>query len=268
LWRPPFVTVKIKEHLIVSILLATSAARALGQPVISTQPQDQTNYVGTTATFTVVATGTSAITYHWQKYTTAFGDIADQTNATLTLPNVQTNDAADYRVVVTDATGSTNSTAAHLYVSPPERLFISQPAPGLVTLSWQGSMVLLQAGLGSGSLECPAWVRVADTSPVTLPVGSGTQFFRLVALPPIEVLEATCGTNAEACAERVSAEACEDCVSSFLLMAPLHNITVTAAGFLSLATMSAAVGIGDFGSCISASQLPILIYIRYSLEGP
>ncbi len=35
----------------------------LGQPIITNQPQDQTNFVGTTATFTVGATGSG-----WSAY--------------------------------------------------------------------------------------------------------------------------------------------------------------------------------------------------------
>ena len=40
---------------------------ALAQPVITTQPQDQTNVIGTTATFWVQATGTEPLAYQWQK---------------------------------------------------------------------------------------------------------------------------------------------------------------------------------------------------------
>ena len=137
------------------------------QPVITTEPQDKASYVGTTATLALVATGAEPVSYQWQKLSTGFANLADRTNAVLILSNVQTNDAADYRVVVTDATGITNSAAAHLSVALPQTLFISQMATGLVTLSWQESMVLVQSGLlqkgqWSGYSNVSAWGRSLD----------------------------------------------------------------------------------------------------------
>jgi len=40
---------------------------AIDPPAITTQPSDQTNNAGTTATFTVSATGTLPLSYHWKK---------------------------------------------------------------------------------------------------------------------------------------------------------------------------------------------------------
>ena len=250
---------RTKANLFATGLLLAAISRCFGQPVITAQPQDQTNYVGTTATFTVVVTGIDPLSYQWQKYTTAFTDLTDRTNAVLNLSNVQTNDATDYRVVVTDATGSTNSAAAHLYVSAPEKLFISQPAPGLVTLSWQGSMVLLKAGETSGSLDCAAWMRVAGTSPVTLPVGSDSQFFKLVALPSDAEIQTVIMTNFEAC-RGGSVGACEVCVSAYFLTAPAALGTLPP----SAAMEEAAVDGISLGSCI----LPGYLHLLSGLRGP
>ena len=73
---------------------------------ITTQPATQTVNTGQSATFTVVATGTS-LTYQWQKNGTP---ISGATNASYTIASTQAGDAASYTVVVTS--GSTNVTSA------------------------------------------------------------------------------------------------------------------------------------------------------------
>jgi len=103
-------------------MAATVPCLAQQPPSISTQPQSCTNLAGMTATFTVVATGTEPLAYQWQKYLTAWSDLADRTNTTLVLTNVQTSDEADYRVAVTNVDGATNSAPAHLYVITPPRI--------------------------------------------------------------------------------------------------------------------------------------------------
>jgi hypothetical protein len=69
------------------------------QPSILTQPTNQTVIVGETATFTVVAGSSLPLSYQWYFNSTA---LTDATSATLTLNNVQTNNAGNYFVVVAD----------------------------------------------------------------------------------------------------------------------------------------------------------------------
>jgi len=115
---------------VITLLLFLAAdGPGFGQaPIITTQPQDQTNAVGTAATFTVTATGNEPLAYQWQKYTTAFTNLADCTNATFVLTNVQAADEGDYRVVVTNLDGATNSSAAHLYVILPPEIIAGRPS--------------------------------------------------------------------------------------------------------------------------------------------
>jgi hypothetical protein len=105
------------------VLFVAAVGTGFGQPVITLQPQNQTNAVGTTATFWVEATGAEPLAYQWQKFVAAnWSDLATRTNATLVLTNVQPSDAADYRVAVTNLDGATNSDVAHLYVLTPPRI--------------------------------------------------------------------------------------------------------------------------------------------------
>ena len=110
---------KTKLNLLAAGLFLAAIATGLGQPIIITQPQNQIIAVGSNVTFTVGATGTGSLLYQWQKYVAAFTDLLNRTNATLLLTNVQTADATDYRVLVTDATGTTNSDVASLTVMVP-----------------------------------------------------------------------------------------------------------------------------------------------------
>ena len=243
-----------KLNLLVIGLVLVGAEEVVGQPAITTQPQDQTNYVGTTATFTVAATGTGPLLYQWQTYSTNFTDIPNNTNAVLTLCLVQTNDAADYRVVVTDATGTTNSATAHLYVVPPERLFISQSAPGMVTLSWKGNMVLMQ-----GTLDFygkPFWFQVTNTSPVQIPIQSGAQFFTLW-VPDWNIFWRDyfnrCGN--------LLREGCEDCIKHYFMLSPgpwLPNAYLESAAILG----------ADLGSpfCLTAEEW--VLALRNGIQPP
>jgi hypothetical protein len=82
-------------------------------PAITTQPVSLVLVSGSTAAFTVVATGSP--TYQWRKDGAA---IAGATSATLTLTNVQVANAGTYSVVVATAGDSVTSNNATLTVTP------------------------------------------------------------------------------------------------------------------------------------------------------
>lgn len=90
------------------------------QPTIVTQPANQTNDLGTTATFRVEATGTTPLSYEWRRYTNAsqFSVILNSTSETLSMEDVKPTPHA-FRVVVSDVTGSVTSRLALLVVSMP-----------------------------------------------------------------------------------------------------------------------------------------------------
>ena len=88
-------------------------------PQITSNPASQTVVVGTNVTFSVIASGTPPLRYAWLFNGAA---LAGQTNATLTLTNVQTTDAGSYTVVVSNAIGTVTSLAAVLRVNLPPTL--------------------------------------------------------------------------------------------------------------------------------------------------
>src|SRR3989442_1070515 len=106
---------KTKTNLLAAALLLAAAANGFSQPVITTQPQTQTNVVGTDVTFTVEVTGTQPLAYQWQ-FNGA--DLANATNRALSFTNVQSRHAGSYVVVVSNTAGTATSKPALLAVVP------------------------------------------------------------------------------------------------------------------------------------------------------
>jgi hypothetical protein len=101
--------------LIVSITLAALSA-AHAQPRITTQPKDQFLGPGQSAMFSVVALGTPPLSYRWF-YQGA--PLADATNSSVRLTNVQSSLNGQYFVVMSDGSGSVTSQVARLKVFVP-----------------------------------------------------------------------------------------------------------------------------------------------------
>ena len=102
-------------------------------PAISSQPQSRMNNAGTTAAFSVSASGGAPLAYRWRKNSSNLsdgGNISGATTATLTLANVLEADAGTYSVVVTNAFDSVTSLLATLEVIDPA--ITSQPANQMV----------------------------------------------------------------------------------------------------------------------------------------
>jgi hypothetical protein len=83
-------------------------------PVIVADPQDRTVDPGESASFVVVAGGSSPVAYQWYFNTNTL--IANATNMTLTLTNLQPGDAGAYSVIVSNGVGSVSSAFALLTV--------------------------------------------------------------------------------------------------------------------------------------------------------
>jgi pectate lyase len=93
-------------------LMTTYAPTA---PFIVSHPQSQTASPSNTVAFTVVAAGSTPLAYQW--YFNTNTPLANATNVTLFLTNVQTTNAGTYSVMVTNTAGSVMSSNAILTVS-------------------------------------------------------------------------------------------------------------------------------------------------------
>jgi hypothetical protein len=92
-------------------------------PTITSQPQSQSVNPGSTVTFTVVATGSIPLSYQWRFNGS---NLSGATGSSYTRSNVQTNDAGNYSVIVSNAAGTVTSADAALIVHTPP-VITSQP---------------------------------------------------------------------------------------------------------------------------------------------
>jgi hypothetical protein len=99
-------------------------------PLITLQPQSRTNAPGTTAAFSVTATGTGPLSYQWRLGGVGLvddGRITGATTATLQVASVQPGDAGNYTVIISNAAGVVTSAIARLTVTGPPTI-TTQPA--------------------------------------------------------------------------------------------------------------------------------------------
>jgi len=127
----------------------------MAPPTITTQPADATVFVGETATFTVAATSSGALTYRWWRNGT---DIPGATGPTYTTnATTPADDGAVFACVVSNAGGSITSDIAWLTVDTTLPSIHTQPTdvtvpqgetatfsvvasgPGTLTYQWQSS---------------------------------------------------------------------------------------------------------------------------------
>lgn len=102
-------------------------------PTITQHPSNQTVAPGGTATFTVAASGTTPLSYQWQKNSVNISDgghYSGTTTATLIVSNCDASDAGSYRCVVTNACGSATSNAATLTVQSQTITYIVESRNG------------------------------------------------------------------------------------------------------------------------------------------
>ena len=104
------------------------AGTITGPPQIITQPKNTTNYFGDTVTLTVSAGGSAPLSVQWYypNLSTPLADgssgygsgtISGSTAQTLTLTFVNTNQAGNYQVIVSNSINTVTSVVAHLTVN-------------------------------------------------------------------------------------------------------------------------------------------------------
>jgi hypothetical protein len=134
---------------------------ASSDPEISSSPRDLTVIYGQTATFSVLASGKTPLTYKWQKDGNDLsngGKISGATTATLTISSPTTAEQGAYSVTVTDTAGSLPS---------PSSGYLTVLDPGILTnpVSLQKvegqSAVFTVVAAGSGTLTY-AWYKGAS----------------------------------------------------------------------------------------------------------
>jgi len=132
---------------VVFLALALPIALA-AQPVIEKQPQSQTVLPGATVTFSVTAVGLS-LSYQWIETNSL---LPSQTNSTLILTSVTTNDAGLYQVIVSNSFGAVTSSPAFLYVVTAPPSISVQPQS---QSAWGGTAVAFSVDVGGTAGPLP-----------------------------------------------------------------------------------------------------------------
>ncbi len=143
-----------------SVTSAVATLTVYIPPTITTQPQSQGVAQGQSALFSVVASGTTPLNFQWYFDSST---LVGATNDTLTLTNLQTNQAGSFTVVVTNNWGSVTSAVATLAVTNPP-IVLSVPSGGQLTtngftLQFTGSVgatYLIQA-----STDMQVWTTIS-----------------------------------------------------------------------------------------------------------
>lgn len=158
------------QHMAVLKDFLINSGNTTNAPLITAQPLDQTNSLGTTVTFTVTATGTDPLSYQWRHTTT---NLPGATASSLSLTNIQTTDAGNYSVVITNIAGSITSSNAFLAVTTLP-VITNQPPSQTVNVGDDATFIVGATGPGTLSYQ---W-RFAGTN---LPGAINSSFTRTAA---------------------------------------------------------------------------------------
>ena len=114
-----------------SVTSVSASLTVLGPPLISIQPASRNVSAGTNVSFSVAASGLVEIFHQWRFNQT---DLSGKTNDSLSLTNVQSANAGNYDVVITNLYGALTSSPAILTVLPAAPTITTQPVSRVVSV--------------------------------------------------------------------------------------------------------------------------------------
>src|SRR5579883_906359 len=146
---------RLVQAIFLLIQFASAAAAfhlSAAVPGITSQPADESRFVGENAAFSVVVSNTTGAGYQWYLENSP---LSSRTNATLTLVGVSTNSAGHFSVVITNMDGATTSRVATVTVTQPD--FGPQALALNNMTSYRGQNGLLVNVTVTGSLGGGVW---------------------------------------------------------------------------------------------------------------
>ena len=148
--------------------IATNCGSTTIAPTVTQQPMSLTVTQGATATFTVTASGDPPLIYQWRFNG---GDIPGAISPNLTIANAQPGDAGNYRVQVSNSSGTNNSEIATLRVLVTPALENVSVMGGVdFTFAFNTLAGLIYTIEYKNNLNDPAWVLFRSQT------GDGTKF--------------------------------------------------------------------------------------------
>ena len=163
----------VVSNLANAVLSSNATLTVLIPAAIITQPTNQTVYVGSTASFSITASGTLPLSYKWNFNQTNL--LAGKTNLSLVLTNVQLNQAGSYAVMVSNLVNSVPSSNAVLTVNSPPALGTAQSG-GFLLMFWP-------ANAPGFVLESTFSLALADWVPVSNPpIQIGSEYLESIQM--------------------------------------------------------------------------------------
>jgi len=150
-------------------------------PSITAQPSNRSVTVGQTATFTVVAAGTSPLSYQWRKGTT---NISGATSPSYTTPATTLADnGSQFAVVVGNSVGNITSNPATLSVTAVAPTITTQPSNQTVAAGLTATFTVVASGTApltyqwqKSTTNISGATSASYTTPATTLADSGSQF--------------------------------------------------------------------------------------------
>lgn len=135
-----------------SITSSTATLTVLVPPSITTEPAGQSVTEGANVSLSVVAAGTSPLSYRWRKNGTT---VSAATNSTLNFATIALADAGSYTVVITNRAGTITSAVATLTVNaaPVAPTISTQPASQSGFVGGSVTMSVIATGTGPLSYQ-------------------------------------------------------------------------------------------------------------------
>ncbi|HTX64720.1 MAG TPA: immunoglobulin domain-containing protein [Opitutaceae bacterium] len=227
-------------------------------PQVTTQPVSQTAINGSTASFTVAASG-SAVTYQWQRLPAGGstwvsladgGSYSGTATGTLTInPTTGAMDGDSFRCVVTNASGQDTSTAVVLSIS--NSVAITAP-PANVTVAAGSSASFSVTAVGFGTIAYQ-WQRQAAGTAAWANVSDGGAYggSRTATLTVTPVTAAMSGDNFQCLVSNANGSA----TSAAAILVVSNAVTITTPPSNQTATAG-----GNATFTVTASGVPTLTY--------
>jgi hypothetical protein len=167
-------------------------------PQITTQPLSAAVYTGSPTQFVATASGTSPLYYQWQKGTNAAyvnltdaGDVSGSKTNILVFNAVVPGDAADYRLIVTNAVGAATSQVATLTVlftdtNRPAITALNPPAGATVSTLTQIQVTFSKTVIGVDAEDLQI-----NGAPAGFLSGSGSNYLFSFSQPPAGTVQIT-----------------------------------------------------------------------------
>jgi len=140
---------------------------------ITSQPTSQSAVAGSTAMFSVTASGSTTVSYQWRKAGANITGNASATTATLSLPNVQAADAASYDVAVTNASGTIFSNGVTLTLATAAPIITNSPLTAAGTAGTAFSFTITASGSPTSYTASPLPAGLNGGMGLALAAGGG-----------------------------------------------------------------------------------------------